>query len=315
LSPYDGREATLTARPYQIGSAAIVMLVVLRVAIGWHFLYEGVWKYTHPDFSAATFLKQAKGPLAEQYYALVPDVNGQAKLDREVVLADLDERHAAVVAYYSFDDAQRKTAERILGLRKKQLTEWFADHQDDLRKHVAGWEKLSTTQASMTINSAPYQQKRAWDKQSELRGEADAWGKEIGTMFAGFDDDLVDLATAEQRQRGALERVPNPMDGMDKFMTYSILAIGFCLVVGLFTRFAAVAGAVFLLTVVLAQPAWPTIYPPAPAPVGHALVINKEFIEMLALLLLAATAVGRWGGLDFFVHQLLVRPIFGKRGA
>lgn len=305
----------MTARSYQVGSAAIVLLVVLRVAIGWHFLYEGVWKYTHPDFSAATFLKQAKGPLAEQYYALVPDVNGQARLDSETVLADLETRHAAVVAFYSFDEPQQKLSQKVLGLRKKQLAEWFEDHQDGLRKHADSWAKLSTAQANITINAAPYQQKRAWDKQTELRGEADGWGKEIGTIVAGFDDDLVALATSDQLKRGTLELPPNPMAGMDQFMTYSILAIGFCLVVGLFTRIAAVGGAVFLLTVLLAQPAWPTIYPPAPPPVGHALVINKEFIEMIALLLLAATAVGRWGGLDFFIHQLLVRPIFGKRGA
>jgi uncharacterized membrane protein YphA (DoxX/SURF4 family) len=291
------------------------MLVVLRVAIGWHFLYEGVWKYTHPDFSAATFLKQAKGPLAEQYYALVPDINGQARLDREVVLADLDERQTAVAAFYEWDDAQKKSAERILSLRKQQIAEWFADHKEDLRKHAASWEKLATTKAGMTINAAPYQQKRAWDKQTELRSEADGWNKELSAVVASFDEDLVGLATDEQLRRGAPATEPNPMAGTDKFMTYSILAIGFCLVVGLFTRLAAVGGAVFLLTVLLAQPAWPTIYPPAPAPVGHALVINKEFIEMVALLLLAATAVGRWGGLDFFVHQLLVRPIIGKRGA
>ncbi|MBX3412938.1 MAG: hypothetical protein KF708_09635 [Pirellulales bacterium] len=310
-----GREATLTARPYKIGSAAIVMLVVLRICIGWHFLYEGVWKYTHPDFSSASFLKQAKGPLAEQYYALVPDVNGQAKLDRELVLADLDARQAEIVAFYSFDDGQQKAAARIANLRKAQVADWFNANKEPLQKHADSWERLNQTKATAAAQDIPYQQKRAWDKQTELRAEADGWGKQIGAIFHGLDDDLVDLASVEQLKRGAPQSIANPMAGMDKFMTYSILAIGFCLVVGLFTRAAAIGGAVFLLTIVLAQPAWPTIYPPAPAPVGHAMIINKEFIEMVALVLLACTAVGQWGGLDFFIHQLFVRPFFGKRGA
>jgi hypothetical protein len=59
----------------------------------------------------------------------------------------------------------------------------------------------------------------------------------------------------------------------------------------------------------LTQPPWPTIYPPAPGPVGHALLVNKDFIEMVALFLLATTAVGRWGGLDYFLHHWFVRPI------
>ena len=38
--------------------------------------------------------------------------------------------------------------------------------------------------------------------------------------------------------------------------------------------------------------------------VGHALLINKDFIEMLALVTIATTAVGRWGGLDFILYNL-----------
>jgi hypothetical protein len=60
--------------------------------------------------------------------------------------------------------------------------------------------------------------------------------------------------------------------------------------------------------VVATQPSWPTIYPPSPPVVGHALLINKDFVEMIALLTLATTAAGRWGGLDFFIHRWFVAP-------
>ena len=42
----------------------IVSLVILRLAIGWHFLYEGLVKVIDPGWSAASFLTNAKGPLA-----------------------------------------------------------------------------------------------------------------------------------------------------------------------------------------------------------------------------------------------------------
>ena len=73
--------------------------------------------------------------------------------------------------------------------------------------------------------------------------------------------------------------------------------LGFC------TPLAALGGAAFMCFVVMTQPAFPGIYPPDPPIVGHALLVNKDFVEMVALLVVAATGAGRWGGLDFFLGR------------
>jgi thiosulfate dehydrogenase (quinone) large subunit len=39
-------------------------IVVLRVIIGWHFLYEGLSKLTTPGWSASGYLLQSRGPLS-----------------------------------------------------------------------------------------------------------------------------------------------------------------------------------------------------------------------------------------------------------
>ncbi len=39
-------------------------LVSLRVAIGWHFLYEGMVKVVNPNWTAAGFLQASQGPFA-----------------------------------------------------------------------------------------------------------------------------------------------------------------------------------------------------------------------------------------------------------
>jgi thiosulfate dehydrogenase [quinone] large subunit len=44
--------------------AQVATLTVLRVAIGWHFLYEGLSKLTSPGWSAAGYLNQSRGPLS-----------------------------------------------------------------------------------------------------------------------------------------------------------------------------------------------------------------------------------------------------------
>ncbi len=39
-------------------------IVLLRLLIGWHFLYEGVVKVYNPDWSAFSYLATAQGPLS-----------------------------------------------------------------------------------------------------------------------------------------------------------------------------------------------------------------------------------------------------------
>ena len=45
-------------------------LVVLRVAIGWHFLYEGVSKLLNPDWSSLGYLMDSKGLFEGMFHAI-----------------------------------------------------------------------------------------------------------------------------------------------------------------------------------------------------------------------------------------------------
>jgi thiosulfate dehydrogenase [quinone] large subunit len=46
----------------------MIALALLRILIGWHFLYEGIAKLMKPNWSASSFLVQARGPLAGLYH-------------------------------------------------------------------------------------------------------------------------------------------------------------------------------------------------------------------------------------------------------
>ena len=50
-------------------------IVVLRVLIGWHFLYEGLSKLTTPGWSASGYLLQSRGPFAAFFRGLAADPN------------------------------------------------------------------------------------------------------------------------------------------------------------------------------------------------------------------------------------------------
>jgi thiosulfate dehydrogenase (quinone) large subunit len=60
----------------------MIAITLLRILVGWHFLYEGLTKLTSPSFSAAGYLKQAKGPLAGAFHSLAasPDLLANANV-------------------------------------------------------------------------------------------------------------------------------------------------------------------------------------------------------------------------------------------
>src|SRR5262249_4754514 len=111
--------------------------------------------------------------------------------------------------------------------------------------------------------------------------------------------------TPEQKAKSP---VPGPekssqVERIDWLTRYGLTAVGACLLLGLFTRAACLGGAAFLLMFYLTMPALPWV-PENLRTEGHYYYINKNLIEMLALLALATTHSGRWLGLDGLLRFL-----------
>ena len=66
----------------KLARGPMIAITVLRVLIGWHFLYEGIAKLSSPSWSAAGYLKQARGPFADLFKSLAakPDLLANADL-------------------------------------------------------------------------------------------------------------------------------------------------------------------------------------------------------------------------------------------
>ena len=295
----------------------MVALVLLRVTIGWHFLFQGVAKLEDPNFSSAGFLGQAKGPLGDRFRELVDDWDGRKALDPEnqkEFSARIDQYLKDFEDHYKVSKEQVEAANKAAAARKAQIKDYLEENEQDIATYLHDLERLDKAKQSPSRDT-PFQQKRNWDAQTRLKGEAASWLSELDRIFTEFQSDLDSVLDDDQRARGAPPKAETQLDQIDKLVSYGVTAIGVCLMAGLFTRLASFAGVLFLLSIVLAQPDWPGLYPrPHPA-VGHSLFVNKEFVEMMAMLVLATTHVGRWGGLDFFIHHLIVRPLFGRREA
>jgi uncharacterized membrane protein YphA (DoxX/SURF4 family) len=296
---------------FTIGFFGAAGLVLLRIAIGWHFLYAGIDKLTNPEFSSDGFLGQAKGPLADEFHHLIPDYDGRQRLALETHTVAFQQYADGFVKGRVLSDDQLARVKQTLDNAQDDLKEFFADQKEAIADYLNDLDRLEAAKQSKT-SDIPFQQKRNWDKQQELRGKLARWSADIDDIWRHFKSDLDDVLTPEQRAATPSESAQTK-HFVDLVVTYSNIAVGVCLLAGLFTRFAALGGALFLLQIVCAQPDWPGLYPLPHPSAGRALFVNKEAVEMMALFALAMLPTGRWCGLDFFVHHLIVRPIFGKK--
>ncbi len=306
------------------------MLVALRLALGCHILYEGIWKIEHRDkFSAKPFLTQAKGPLAGLFYAMVPDIDGRHRLriesgadgkmkipSDEIFARWTDIRDDFVEHYSPTDTSDEKAVKAHKALKSKaettcnqlrtRLDKYLEINFEKIKTHFDALDRFENDEER--LHDAPFQKQRRRKRMMELRQEADVWIKNIEGQERALENTLYSLLDDEQKKRGSPAAGWNPftwdrMKQIDFAVTYGLTAIGLCLMLGLCTPLAALGGAGFMCFIVMTQPAFPGIYPPDSAVVGHALLINKDFIEMLALLVIACTSAGRWGGLDFFLYR------------
>jgi len=320
---------------------AVMALVALRLALGFHFLYEGVWKIKHRDeFSAAPFLTQAKGPISPLFYAMIPDIDGRERLQIETdakgkksinsdaIAARWNGIRQDFVDFYrpasGADEATKndyaklesKAEHTYNDFHKKLKQYFFAENLDDIAAYLGSLERFDNDKER--YQTAPFQKQRHWERMMELRKEADKWIKDVEGQEKAFTNSLYALLDAKQREKG---RVPctwnifawDRMDQINFAVTWGLTAIGFCLMLGFFTPLAALGGAGFMCFVVMTQPAFPGIYPADPPVVGHALLVNKDFVEMVSLLVISATSAGRWGGLDFFLYRWIINPFLAKK--
>jgi thiosulfate dehydrogenase [quinone] large subunit len=152
--------------------APMIAITAMRVLIGWHFFYEGLTKLTAPSWTAAGYLKQAKGPLGEQFRS---------------------------------------------------------------------------------------------------------------------------LATR-----------PDLLSNADVITMWGLTIVGVCLILGLFTRLASLAGIGFVLLFYLAAPPLIGYFYAIPSE-GSYLIVNKNLVEAAALVVILLTGSGRFAGLDRIVHGLIRR--------
>ncbi len=150
---------------------------------------------------------------------------------------------------------------------------------------------------------------------ASLRGQVDSiqqdrtkemtkWKGEVAQIWDSLETQINSIPVGNQvRETGPLPlhrpfaQKNSRQEVVNKIIPWFDVTVGVLLILGLFTRWASLAGAGFLFSVLLTQPFWV----PGAAPTHY------QAIEMVACLVLFATCAGRFGGLDYFFSG------FGKR--
>ena len=141
---------------------------------------------------------------------------------------------------------------------------------------------------------------KQWAEIQELRAQLVGPVKALETQMYAH---AVKLLTLDQLKRGSVPPENTKIRRVNMMTIWGLLILGTLLILGFGTRIAAVGGAVMLLSFYLVMPPWPGV-PAAPGP-EHSLFVNKNLIEMLALIAIACMPTGQWFGIDGLIHRCL----------
>lgn len=290
--------------PRLLGQIAIIMLVILRITIGYHFLSEGTDKYRAGNWTAKPFFANAKGPFAGEFRKLVWDADGKIRLDKmqsQLVWASYRDQ---IATHYGFSDKQVGQAQlnyKSTVAQYDYVVEENVNEIEEFQLGVGRIDQLDQDPVRSGVDSLAGQRETV---RRELSQKIAPAFKQIDAIWENYETAQNQLATDEQLERYQAYKLVKPRQQMmdtsviDDLVPYFDMTVGWLLILGLFTPCAALAGAGFLGSVFLSQ------YPPSTGPGSS----NYQLIEGLACLVLAATGAGRFAGLDFFLH-LIVRKV------
>ena len=290
------------ARNYP-GFLAAFFIILLRIAIGWHFLNEGVEKYEsgqhgEPAFSAEIYLRNAAGPLAPYFRRMVTDVNGRDMLDLSKLKSAWRTDADRVSDHFKFSEAQRSEAGKLVDESERWADVWFnsPDNVEKREKYFHDLDQIERTERDP--NAMEYQRERAWDARRGADADRRSLIAPLAERGKTLRDSVAKLATTEQIEAaGAVTPPMTQLDLINIATTYGLIAIGACLILGLLTPLAALGAAAFLAMIYFSMPPWPGL-PPNPKTEGHYFIVSKNLVELIACLVLATTPSGHWIGLD-----------------
>jgi uncharacterized membrane protein YphA (DoxX/SURF4 family) len=311
---------------YRLCWCACAALVLLRVAVGWHFLYEGLWKIdswrkgTKP-FSAEGYIANSSGPLRSWFRAQLDDPDGLERLQPAGIVGRWERTIAELDRKYGLSEEQKTSARkkiRELELAKEAYFNDLANKSkiDAYREEIQKVAEDEQSDPAFVREHAGVRRKELVKVRDELLGTADAWNRSLREhVTAALNPEQIERESNEGL--GLTARLKLPFDlnwseddlyNINRATMLGLTVCGGLLVVGLFSRLSALGAAMLVASFYACNPA-PPLGPGMLGDPGHYLYVNKELVECLAALVLATIPTGRWLGLDALIRGLITRRL------
>ena len=151
---------------YYPGFLAAFFIVLLRIAIGWHFLYEGSEKFKstfekNEPFSAEIYLRNATGPLAPFFRGMLPDVDGRALLDATKLKRAWEVEVMRISHHYNFTSDKLSQARKILDENLRWVDYWFADPENAQKRQKYEHDLSEVERTEQSAQALSYETERA----------------------------------------------------------------------------------------------------------------------------------------------------------
>jgi uncharacterized membrane protein YphA (DoxX/SURF4 family) len=285
---------------------AVAALSLLRIVVGMHFFLEGLSHLRDPSWSSVGFRKAAVGPLAEWYRSELPQTGDWSgtlgRVDGRDAREAAEDWQRSVRAGWEATLARREkvaplapdqqtAAKTALDAAAAALDAAVASWGEDLADYRLQVARLRSAEVQPAAAEIPFARDRVAKQRRELAGKVAGWSREADAIGVKLVADWDASLSREQLNKVAATKEPSKLWKADRFVAWALVTIGACLVVGFLVKFNAVGGALFLASVVAAQPFW----------VPGAIATYDQWVEMAALLVIACMPVGGWSGLDYFL--------------
>jgi uncharacterized membrane protein YphA (DoxX/SURF4 family) len=198
---------------------------------------------------------------------------------------------------------QLERLEEVLAKYKDELLAWIDNNRLELVAHFStsdrelGFARDGDAKTKIVYEVDSLRQQTDTISKDRYR-KTQGWIREVAAIWDALENEVYNLAVDRPATQVPL-KIHRPFDQptsklkmINQFIPWFDVTVGLLLLIGLFTRVAAVAGGTFLASVIATQPPW----------VSGAKPVYYESVEMFALFLLAAIAAGRYGGLDYFIR-------------
>jgi uncharacterized membrane protein YphA (DoxX/SURF4 family) len=314
------------------GTGTRFFLVLLRLIIGWQLAVEGLDKLNDPNWTSENYLRGAQGPLAPTFQDLAGDtLRARLEVSKDTFPQALHDDWRTYIdsfqSWYSLDSEQLKRSETVLKQQESKGLQWLTKDKIAIERKPPKGDPLARQKTvqdwlvELTKVDNEIEQIGDSYQSADLRDNLKNWQKALRTgLKRGLDERtallktaLKDVLTEKQKATGSLPQnswTPpgSPLDWTilqwsDLAVKWGLTISGVCLILGLFTRSAAMLGGILLLSFFMAMPPLPGL-PENPRAEGHYIYINKTLIESVALFALATTRSGRWLGIDGLVQFL-----------